>query len=236
MKPEDLFNELHSFFEKNADPLIVQKYSRYFKEGFPGYGLQPGLFEHIVDSLVAQPEVTFDLIRKTAPLLIVTGKYEETSAVIRMTLKHQKEFDRNTFLEIEKWFGFGITNWAHTDYICGDLLHLLFKKKVIQMADISDWRTAENKFQRRAVPVSLIKPMKASTDFNPFFDFLDLMMMDPEREVHQGLGWFLREAWKKQHEPTEIFLFKWKNKSARLIFQYATEKMTPEEKKRFKRD
>ena len=78
--------------------------------------------------------------------------------------------------------------------------------------------------------------MKTTIDFQPFFEFLDPMMMDPEREVHQGLGWFLREAWKKQSEPTEKFLLKWKNTSPRLIFQYATEKMTKEWKERFRRE
>jgi hypothetical protein len=54
--------------------------------------------------------------------------------------------------------------------------------------------------------------------------------------VHQGLGWFLREAWKLKRKETEAFLLKWKDNAARLIFQYATEKMTATEKKRFKRD
>jgi 3-methyladenine DNA glycosylase AlkD len=236
MTPVELFNNLHSFFLENADPAIVEKYARYFKDGYPGYGLQKGLFEQKVDSIQAPPEVTLDLILKTAPLLLETGKYEETSALIRMTLKHHKQFSKETFLEVEKWFGLGITNWAHTDYICGDLMHLFFRKKIIQMDDISEWRKAKNKFQRRAVPVSLIKPMKVSSDFQPFFNFINPMMMDPEREVHQGLGWFLREAWKKQPEHTEAFLFKWKNSAARLIFQYATEKMTPEQKLRFRKE
>jgi len=61
------------------------------------------------------------------------------------------------------------------------------------------------------------------------------MMMQPEKVVHQGLGWFLREAWKVYPQPVEAFLLQWKETSPRLIFQYATEKMTPEEKARFKR-
>jgi 3-methyladenine DNA glycosylase AlkD len=60
-------------------------------------------------------------------------------------------------------------------------------------------------------------------------------MTDPEREVHQGTGWFLREAWKLQPAPTEIFLLKWKETAPRLIFQYATEKMTAEAKLRYRR-
>jgi 3-methyladenine DNA glycosylase AlkD len=78
--------------------------------------------------------------------------------------------------------------------------------------------------------------MKAASDFRPFYNFIDPMMMDPEREVHQGLGWFLREAWKKQAEPTELFLMKWKNSAPRLIFQYAIEKMTPDQKQEFRKE
>ena len=65
--------------------------------------------------------------------------------------------------------------------------------------------------------------------------FIEPMMKDDERVVHQGLGWFLREAWKIDPEPVEVFLLKWKDISARLIFQYATEKMTKENKERFRK-
>jgi len=56
------------------------------------------------------------------------------------------------------------------------------------------------------------------------------MMMEQEREIHQGLGWFLRECWKKDRLQTENFLLKWKNDCARLIIQYASEKMTKVER------
>lgn len=50
------------------------------------------------------------------------------------------------------------------------------------------------------------------------------------------MDWFLREAWKIRKDQTEAFLLKWKNESPRLIYQYATEKMTAKEKKRFKKE
>jgi len=64
--------------------------------------------------------------------------------------------------------------------------------------------------------------------------FIRPMMMDEERVVHQGLGWFLREAWKVNPKAVEPFLMEWKDRSARLIFQYATEKMTPKQKARYR--
>ena len=104
------------------------------------------------------------------------------------------------------------------------------------MDSLKSWRKAINRFQRRAAVVGLIKPMKKASDFEPYFEFIEIMMMDNERVVHQGLGWFLREAWKKQSEPTEGFLLKWKDSAARLIFQYATEKMEPGQKLKFRKN
>jgi 3-methyladenine DNA glycosylase AlkD len=233
---KELYKEFHEFCVANQDPAIVQKYSRYFKEGFPGYGLPKGYFEEKMKELAARPGMELAVVRKAAPLLLKTGKYEETSAVIALSLKFHKQFDGSMIEAVEEWFRLGISNWAHTDFLCGDLMTLLFKKKLIDYRRLGMWRTSGNKFQRRAVPVSLIKQLKVVTDFRPFFDFIDPMMTDPEREVHQGLGWFLREAWKKQPGPTESFLMKWKDTAPRLIFQYATEKMTADQKARFRRN
>jgi 3-methyladenine DNA glycosylase AlkD len=56
-----------------------------------------------------------------------------------------------------------------------------------------------------------------------------------DKFVQKGLGWFLREAWKKYPEKTESYLLKWKDTCGRIIIQYATEKMDKEYRTRFKR-
>jgi 3-methyladenine DNA glycosylase AlkD len=61
-------------------------------------------------------------------------------------------------------------------------------------------------------------------------------MKDADREVHQGMGWFLREAWKIRPEETETFLLEWRNTAPRLIFQYACEKMDKEHKLKFRKN
>jgi 3-methyladenine DNA glycosylase AlkD len=77
--------------------------------------------------------------------------------------------------------------------------------------------------------------MKATGNVMQYLEFIEPLMHDPEREVHQGVGWFLREAWKIQPEPVEQFLLKYKDTSPRLIFQYATEKMQPEARERYRK-
>lgn len=236
MKPEELYNEIVTFCKSNTNQDLIKKYSRYFKEGmYDAYGLPQHLMQNKIKEILDGDYIDSELIRKTSKLLVRSSKFEEVSIAILFYKSFFKESGKQTFDDITIWFETGINNWAHCDSICGELMFPLLKKNIISFTDFKPWINAKNKFQRRAVPVSLIKALKSTDDFLPFFRLIEPLMTDPEREVHQGAGWFLREAWKKQKEQTESFLLKWKDVSPRLIFQYACEKMNPEEKVRFKR-
>lgn len=236
MKVQELFNDIKDFCIQNADEEIVKKYSRYFKDGYNAYGLQREQTESKVKEIMNQCKPNLQFIYDLCKFLVKEEKYEMTSFAILLLNQFAKEFNKNTLKEIGSWFNIGITNWGHTDGIAMYFFPVFFKNKIIVLEDLEDWRFAENKFQRRVVPVAMIKLLKHDNDFQKLFDFIDPMMMDPEREVHQGIGWFLRECWKIDRKITEDFLLKWKNDCARLIIQYATEKMTKEERLQFRRD
>ncbi len=236
MRPVDLFNDIRKYCQQNADPKIVKKYQRYFKDHYDAWGLPHEVVESKVKNIIEVDGISLNFVLETAPLLIRTGKYEETSIAILLVKKFHHNWSQATFHAIEKWFSIGINNWAHTDFICGEIISMFFKKNIIDYTSLEEWRNAGNKYQRRAVPVSMLRPLKATECIQPLLDFIEPMMRDPDREVQQGLGWFLREAWKKQPIVTEDFLLKWKERSPRLIFQYATEKMKPERKLQFKRE
>jgi hypothetical protein len=235
MNTEIFHREIVEFCKSHADEAIVKKYSKYFKEGYDSYGLTTEIYQSKVDELSSDKSIMLDLLLETAPLLISSGKYEETSFAISLVLKRKKDFNAETFASIEKWFEYGINNWAHTDFLSGELIPYFILKNIVQLERMSNWRFSAFKFQRRSVPVTMIKLLKTAGDFDNLFSFIELLMTDKERVVHQGLGWFLREAWKKQPEKTEAFLFKWKDTSARLILQYATEKMDKEQRLRFRK-
>lgn len=236
MTPKELFNQIRRYCQANADPKIVQKYSRYFKEGYDAYGLGQEKFDKGISSLMESGQITLPLVLDTAPLLLKTGKFEETSFALTLLKKFSSEFTKETFSRLEKWFELGINNWGHADSIALDVFSLFLINKIIPLRAFAPWRNAANKYQRRVAVVSFIRYIKANGDFKPLFKFIEPLMTDPAREVHQGVGWFLRECWKIKKVETEAFLLKWKNDGARLIFQYATEKMTPKERERFRRD
>lgn len=229
-------DEIVSFCQSNGNEATIIKYSKYFKEGYDAYGVPTDIFLAKVDELIVSGTIDLPLVIESAPTLLLSGKYEETSFVIVLIEKFKKKFDAQTFEAIEKWFEFGITNWAHSDVLCGTVLPWFLIKKIIPLERLNGWRSSPYKFQRRCVPVALIKLLKTTNDFSPLFEMINPLMLDNERVVHQGLGWFLREAWKLKHEETEEFLFKWKDHAARLIFQYATEKMLPEERMKFRKN
>jgi len=236
MKATELYEEIRSYCRANANQAVVKKYSRYFKEGYDAYGLTREQLEGKVASLMGDKRVNMKLVLSASRLLVKSGKYEETSFAILLLKGSSEQFTPETFEEIGKWFEIGIVNWGHTDVICGLLISQFFKKNIISLDTLSDWRTAANKYQRRAVPVAMIELLKSTKDYAPLFAFIEPLMTDEQRVVHQGLGWFLREAWKLKRKETEAFLLKWKDEAPRLIFQYATEKMTAKEKERFRKD
>jgi 3-methyladenine DNA glycosylase AlkD len=236
MNAKELFEDIRKYCRANTNPVNIKKYARYFKEGYDAYGLSQEQMHSKKDSLINDDKITMKTVLGASKYLIKSGKYEETGFAIILLREFKKQFDKETFEQISKWFDLGINNWAHCDILCGHLISVFFEKKVITYKALASWRKSKNKYQRRAVPVAMIELLKTTENYTPLFKFIDPLMMDQERVVGQGLGWFLREAWKIKPKETEVFLLKWKNDAQRVIFQYATEKMTKEEKQKFKKE
>lgn len=236
MKPEFLYESLLSYCQTHANPELVKKYSRYFKEGvYDAWGLSQSLMDAKKEELKKSGEITVDLVFETAPLLMKSGKYEETSFAVLLITIVKDELKKSDFGRLESWFKIGITNWAHADHFGMFFLPEIMKQGLVEKNDFTGWIISPYKFQRRCVPVTFIKLLKTGISFQELFTFLEPLMTDPDREVHQGMGWFLREAWKVKPEETEAFLLKWKDIAPRLIFQYACEKMTKEHKVLFRK-
>jgi 3-methyladenine DNA glycosylase AlkD len=234
---QTLFNEVRAFCQANANPANIKKYSRYFVEGYDAYGVDFKLIVPQRDQWLGKYRASIGLqgFLDLGDQLIKTGKYEEASFAISFISQFEDEYTPQTLERVAKWLDDGIRNWAHTDILSGGVLPVFLIKKIVPLEGLSTWRHAASKWMRRAVPVTLIELLKAGFPPKSLLDFIEPMMTDEEKVVHQGLGWFLREAWKVKPAPVEDFLLRWKDRCARLIIQYATEKMTPEQKMSFKK-
>ncbi|MCX6153679.1 MAG: DNA alkylation repair protein [Candidatus Kapabacteria bacterium] len=235
MNSEILYNEILTYCQANASAELAAKYQRYFKQPYNGYGLTNPMITEKVKELMKNKEITLDIAMQTLSKYLCKGKYEEVAFGLLLVNGRSKDFTRETFNQIEGLFSKCIDNWAHADTLGMLILPKFIAKNIVELADFIPWLESPYKFQRRCVPVTFIKPMKTIKECSVYMKIIETLMEDKEREVHQGVGWFLREAWKIQPIDTEAFLLKWKEIAPRLIFQYACEKMEKEERLRFRR-
>jgi len=235
MTSAEIIQEIRSYCVANADAERLQKSQRFFKEEFVGYGLTAPQVYSKVKEMLKRGDFDLQTVLGAAPELMKNRMFEEISMALLLLDGLWKRYTPDTFQEIEKWFSIGIYNWAHADTMGMFILPKFLDKKIVEINALRPWLNSRYKFQRRCVPVTLIKHMKKTRQVMPSILFVERLMSDPEREVHQGMGWFLREAWKISPAETESFLEKWKDSAPRLIIQYACEKMTAENKQRFKR-
>jgi 3-methyladenine DNA glycosylase AlkD len=237
--PESLAREIRAYCQAHANPAGLEKMKRYFSEGFDAWGMldrdHPFFNEKQNEWLDANRSLGLSGFLDLGAILFQSGKYEEGALAFRLVVKFRGEFETSTLDRLGEWFAAGIRNWAHTDVLCGEVIAPLLENGRVELGALSEWRKSPYKYQRRAVPVAMLGLLKAGRKPAPLLAFLRPLMMDAERVVHQGLGWFLRETWKKHPKPVEAFLLEWKDRAPRLIFQYATEKMSAAERARFRR-
>jgi 3-methyladenine DNA glycosylase AlkD len=235
---QELAAEVHDYCVENQDPEKAQAWARYFKEGYDAWGLldkeNPLWSERQQEWLDRYSELGFSGFLEAGEILIASGKFEEASMAIRFLSDLRDQVDEAAFAELARYFRAGISNWAHADVLSSEVLAPALTSGRATLAVLAPWRTSELKYQRRAVPVSMLGLLKTPAPIGPLLEFLRPLMLDAERVVQQGLGWFLREAWKKYPQPVEAFLTEWKDTAPRLIFQYATEKMTLADRNRFR--
>ena len=234
---EPFLAEIREYFCAHGDPTLVAKYAKYFTEGYDAYGVAGVEYDaerkRWLDS--HRDDLGLNGFLDLGDLLWQSGKYEEGFLAIYFAGSFKKQFQPGTLDRLATWFTRGIGNWAHTDTLCGNLLAEFLTRGIAPLDAFAPWLQSPLKYQRRAVPVTMLALLKTSSEVPPLLDFLRPLMLDREKVVQQGVGWFSREAWKRTPEPVEAFLLEWKDVSPRLIFQYATEKMTADHKKCFRR-
>ncbi len=233
-----LEKEINNFCEANRNPEQALKCSHFFVEGYSNaYGIQLKTIRLEHKQMVNQhrSELGMSSCLELGGRLIKAGSFEKTNFAILFAGVFPEEYTPAIFEHLGSWLDDSISNWAHADMLAGDIFSTFLLKKVVPFTAFSEWRTALSKWKRRVVPVSLIKNLKYTDDIREALEFITPMMLMPEKVVHQGLGWFLRKAWEQDPQPVEDFLLLWKDTAPRLTIQYATEKMTADQKSLFRK-
>ncbi len=234
---ENKLKEIREFFMKNSDPEIVKKYSRYFKDGFDGFGIDQKVFENQRDLWIEEwkDQMSISDYLQLGDALMLKGKYEEKSLAIAFLNAERRHYTPATFERIGHWFKMGISDWASTDVLCMLVLSSFLIDEIISFEELGQWSSSDSEWQRRAVPVTLVELIKEGLKPETALPLIEPLMLDDSQYVQKGIGTLLRGLWKKFPEEIEGFLLKWKDQCGRLIVQYASEKMDKERRKQFRR-
>lgn len=231
-------SEIREFCIRNSNKAIIEKYSRYFKNGFDGYGIDQKLFEQQRDAWIEQWKKEMDIGKylNLGDTLVRIGKYEEISFAISFVASERENYSEEAFNRIGAWFDYGIENWATTDVLCMLVLSGFLIDRVVPVDKLLEWTKSESEWKRRAVPVTLVELVRKGLTPDEALPIIEPLMNDRSENVQKGIGTLLRGLWKNHPERVEDFLMVWKNSCGRLIIQYSTEKMDKEYRKKFRRD
>ena len=234
---EQKIKEIKNFCIENSDNAIVAKYSKYFKEGYDGYGVDDKILIAQRDKWIEKwkDELSINEYLDIGDRLVSSGKFEEIAFAIHFISFQRQKYSFEVFERIGNWFDIGIKNWGSTDVLCMLVLSNFIKDEVIEINQLKEWIKSSSEWKRRAVPVTLVQIIKFDYELKSIFSVIEPLMLDKSEYVQKGLGTLLRGLWRKHKDETEKFLLKWKNDCGRLIIRYATEKMDKESKKRFKK-
>lgn len=235
----ELVEEIRAYCAEHQNPALAGKWARYFSEGYDAWGLldksNPFFTEKKEAWLAKYGGIGLRGFLDAGAALCKSGKYEEASISIGFVKAHGEAVGTEELAGLARWFDGGIRNWAHVDVLCMEVLAPAVAAGRIPLAAIGAWRASEWKYQRRASVVALIPPPKEAKRIPPLLEYVRPLMKDAEKPVQQAAGWFLREAWKIAPKPVEAFLLEQIETTPRQIVQTATERMTAEQKARFKR-
>jgi len=234
---DDKIKEIRDFCIKNTNQSNIEKYSRYFKDGFDAYGIDHNVFQAQRDLWIEKwsNEMTLENYLDLGDKLVKIGKHEEISFAISFIQSKREEYSELTFERIGCWFDFGISNWGDTDVLCMLVLSSFLIDNVIGFDKLKEWTVSDSQWKRRAVAVTLVELVKTGLKPNDAIAVIEDMMMDKSEYVQKGIGTLLRGLWKTYPTEIENFLLKWKDKCGRLIIQYSTEKMDKEYRKKFRK-
>lgn len=228
---------IRQFFEANASAEIVNKYERYFKDGYDGFGIEQKIFDEQRDLWVSEwdEEMSLDDYLTLGDYLMKNGRLEEKTLAMFFVKGKKENYNLQTFEKIGQWLELYIDNWASTDVLCMLVTPSFFMDDILPLNQLSDWNNASSEWKRRAIPVTLVELLKHDLQPDKALPLIEPLMLDDSEYVQKGIGTLLRGLWKKYPTEIEAFLLKWKDQCGRLIIQYACEKMDKEYRKQFRK-
>jgi 3-methyladenine DNA glycosylase AlkD len=227
----NVLKTLKSNLHTLADPKKKQILQRFFKTA-PGEYAEGDIFLGITvpnQRLIAKKYFREISLIDTEKLVKSKIHEERLTALFILNAKYQKaqEPEKSEIIKLYLENKAHINNWDLVDssapYILGD--YLLDKDK----ATLYKLAKSTNLWDRRIAIMATFAFIKQH-DFSNTLKIAEILIHDPHDLIHKAVGWMLREIGNRDKAVELNFLKSYADQMPRVMYRYAVEKFTPEEK------
>ena len=230
-----LLQEIRAKLKKLADTEFQKSYMRFFKQGeeirligvrIPAARKIAGeYFRKIKDR---SKKTIFALCEK----LLQSGMQEEIFIAFDWAHRLEKRYKSSDFAVFKRWLAKYVSNWATCDDLCTHALGAFIYKFPEKIPELKRLANSRNRWLRRASAVSLIYTIRRKNMLEDVFAIVDMLLLDADDLVQKAYGWLLKEASNKYPKEIFDFLDARKDEMPKTALRYATEKLSPELRKR----
>lgn len=221
--------DLHS----HVDAAYRDGASRFFKEPITLYGVRVPIVRAIAGEhwrRLSRDWGYADFVKLSGKLMR-TGFFEEPILAFSFLAHYRKRFDGKTLKLFDGWLEEHVSNWAHCDILCTQLISPIIEKEPRVAKALLAWTRSTGRWKRRAAAVSLVPAARIGNLLPTVFKVARRLLRDEDEMVQKGVGWLLKEASRRREGEVVKFLLAHKADCPRLVLRYAAEKMSKKGRK-----
>lgn len=165
-----------------------------------------------------------------AEALLETGWLEEGFVAVTIMAGFVRDLGPAHYPVCDRWIGH-CDNWAAVDVLCGRVIGPVMREHGPPLDRLLKWTVSKNRWRRRAAAVCLIPAARRGLHHHAVFQVADRLMPDGDDMVRKGVGWLLKVTADADRRRVIRYLQQWRDRTSRLVLRYASEKMTPAERR-----
>ena len=215
-----MFEELRAALKRKVDVVYRDGSINFFKEKVRPYGVRSVFVKKLAREYFPK-NLDKDCLIVLCEKLFASGWFEEANIAI-IWAKRGKVKSLAVF---ERWLDKYVSNWAHDDGLCCQLIGPLLEENPELVSKVKVWTGSKNRWKRRAAAVSFVVPGGHGKFLRDIFDVAEKLLTDEDDLVQKGYGWMLKVASKKHRKEVFDFVIKHKKSMPRTALRYAIEIM-----------
>jgi 3-methyladenine DNA glycosylase AlkD len=191
---EEMHAAIQAELVANSEPWKLPVMQRFFKEPIDAYCTCTAHVRRIA-KLYGGDFAAWDAAEREALTrrLWQSGKFEEGGMAIQLYARMRRKCGPHEWKLFTRWLENNISNWAHCDALCADVLGPILIAHPEWVGQLKGWASSAAKYERRAALVAPLKGIRKGMFRAEAEELLGMLAGDREDIVKKGVVWLRKE-------------------------------------------